>query len=110
MKKIIAKIDGKNVGTDWLEDVFDDYDIIRTQKGNIHRICGYIEGELVECTYQFGDNEMNWYIYTLYSRLDDVKESLKDRLAKYETDERELYSEIKEHESYLTQNLYFKED
>lgn len=116
--RMIAPIDEKNVCTDWIENIFDDYNLTQTQKGNTRKICGYINGELVECIYQFGENVLMWYIYSMYAKdynvgevwktLIDARTELIKRLENYENEGNDLFSEIENFGTYLIQRFYFK--
>ena len=106
--KIIAPIDKKNVSTDWVDDVFDDCECAKSQNKTLCKVCGFVCGELVECTYNLGNNVMYWYIHSGYKELDDVRKVLKNRLAKYESEENDLFSEIMDYQNHFTQIFYFK--
>ena len=106
--KVFAPIDEKNVCSDWINEVFDDCECVESQKKSLCKVCGFIGGELVECTYNFGHNEIVWYLYTLYSKLDETKSELLKRLQRYEGDESDLFSEITDNETSISQRFYFK--
>ena len=106
--RIIAPIDEKNVSTDWVDDVFDDCECAKSQKKSLCKMCGFVCGELVECTYHLGDYVMYWYIHSHYNEIDDVRTELQKRLAKYEGEENDLFSEIVNYKTHLIQKFYFK--
>ena len=110
MEKIFAPIDGKNVGTDWIDDIFDYSECTKMYKYSHKKVCGFVNGQLVECVYTLEYNTIEWRIYALYSFLDDVKAELLRRLKKYENEENELFSEYEESETYVIQRFYWKED
>ena len=108
--RTIAPIDEKNVCTDWIEQIFDDYNVVCTTKHHMNKVCGFVDGVLVECVYQSGHNEINWYVYGLQPDVDSTISKVKTRLLDFENGESDLYSEITDHESYLSQRFYFKPD
>jgi len=110
MKKNFAPIDGKNVGTDWIDDIFDYSMCTETCKHSLTKVCGFVNGELVECTYNLGNNVICWYIYASYAVLNDTKDELLKRLSKYEHDDNDLYSEMEILETSVIQRFYWKED
>ena len=108
--RIIAPIDGKNVCTDWIEQIFDDSNVVSTTKHHMNKVCGFVDGVLVECVYQSGHNEMNWYVYGLQPDQGNTISILKTRLLSFEDNDSDLFSEIADHDSYLSQRFYFKPD
>ena len=108
--RTIAPIDEKNVCTDWIEQIFDDCNVVCTTKHHMNKVCGFVDGVLVECVYQSGHNEMNWYVYGLQPDQNSAISKLKTRLLEFEDNDSDLYSEIADHDSYLSQRFYFVAD
>ena len=102
MKKI-ALIDGKNVTTDWVEEMFDSFECIKRN----NEFLGYCMGNVLYAVYCA--NVITWEI------LDGMNKSLavvalEERLKGRESEEQGIYSEITRHGYVLVQRFYFKED
>lgn len=112
MKKINAPIDGKNVTTDWIEEIFDHCNAVGGSKYGAERLCGYVDNNLVEGWYRRGGNVISWTIYGVVTEdyLNEVKDELTKRLKEHEDPDRELFSEIKDEGHILFQSFYWRQE
>ena len=113
MKKIKAPIDGKNVTTDWIEEIFDHYNAVGcTDKYGTERICGYVANTLIESTFFKDYNTIMWRIHSLIAgkELKSIKDELTKRLKEHEDPDRELFSEIKDDNDTLWQSFYWRQE
>ena len=103
--KQIALIDGKDVTTDWIEEVFDNFECIKRKK----EFLGYLMGNVLYAV--CWGNMITWEILDGNEK-DFAFDVLKHHLEGLESDEQNIYSEIsanlKNHT--IIQKFYFKED
>ena len=98
MRKIAAPIDGKNVSTEWLYEIFDDFEAVRSGK----QIIGYVCGDPVYAYWE--DNKIFWKAVTDPG----VYDVLKERLEAFEYEDSELFSEIYVFNGTIIQAFYWK--
>ena len=103
---IPALLDEKDVTTDWIESVFDDWHLAY----GIHRVVGFVSGCLVSSKW-YG-NTVEWLV--LKETGGDCASAfliLEERLKAFESEEQNVYSEI-EHEGEgrycIFQQFYFR--
>ena len=105
MKKIKAPFDGKNVTTDWIEDVFDNQTCLF---GNKKNAIGFINGEAVLVAWS--DNILLWK-FTEQPCIDSGNLAvLKDRLSRFADTDSNLVDESKVIANIYYQQFYFTED
>ena len=100
-------VDGKNVTTDWIESVFDNFECIRKDK----ELLGYIVGNVLYVSYE--GNTITWEIIDGKNR-QFAYDVLLHHLESLETDEGNIYSEVvdcfRSNKTYaIIQRFYFKE-
>lgn len=113
MKKIKAPIDGKNVATDWVEEIFDHCNAVGGSKYGAERICGYIDNNLVEAMYYTDHNVIAWSIYGVNVEMEyeHIKRELTKRLKEHEDPDRELFSELEEKgENSIWQSFFWRQE
>lgn len=97
---IPAPIDNKNISTDWIELVFDNYDMVcGGKKDNIYM--GFVDN--IPCIGTIYDNNIEWRLICDkpdYHRLEVVLNS-------FENDEDSVFSDIEVTESGIFQSFYF---
>lgn len=101
MTKIIAPIDEKNVTSDWIEGVFDNFDFTmgnRQAVGFVNRVPVLVE---------WSDNYMVWQSIP---GGDNCLNELEKRLSEYEDSESSLYSVRRRIGNCILQSFYFRED
>lgn len=104
-KKFAAPLDEKNVMTDWIEEIFDDYSAIRCRR----MFLGYIQ--YIPVYAKYSGNQIVWKVVDgTSSDVELVIEVLKKRLLEHEDPERDLFSEFKISGSTLTQTFWWKGD
>jgi hypothetical protein len=109
-KKIIpAPIDGKNVGTDWMDAVFDSADVVEHRR----MMLGFIWNCVVYA--EWHDNTITWRVMQDIGQGDSIGayHILNERLKEMESDEQNIFSRIQHGELgklELVQSFYFKED
>lgn len=97
-----APIDGKNVTTDWIEDIFDMADFTRDGKCMVGFVSHY------PVLVAWSDNYIVWQAVLGGENCLDV---LEKRLALFEDEESDIYSERKRvANNLILQSFYFKED
>jgi len=100
-----ARIDEKNVTTDWVEDVFDTC----VRHGDL--IVGIIDGEAVVCEF---DRTSIWWRVPLTDhvcdKLEKILDVLTERLEAYDTKEGNLMSVLWLGHSDILQTFYFKQN
>ena len=106
--RMIAPIDEKNVTSDWICEVFDDCECTQTQKKSMCKYCGFIDGEVVMCSYHIGNNEIVWYC--LSENPGDEQTTLIKRLQSWESEESTIFSEIEKKGNTISQRFYFKDE
>ena len=105
---IPAYLDEKDVTTDWIEDVFDDWHLAHS----IHRVVGFVSGCLVSAKWH--ENEVEWLV--LKEAGGDCASAfliLEERLKVFESEEQNVFSEL-EHEGEgrycIFQRFYFRNE
>lgn len=104
---LAAPVDEKNVCSDWLEMVFDDYNYTYTEKRHKNKYCGYVRSNLVECSYTFGDNVIRWQIFATGGDLEETKTELKRIFAEIDKENTGLICNYAEEENILYQSFYW---
>ena len=113
-KKVPAYIDEKNVTTDWIEDIFDNWNCTC---GGEHS--DYYTGFINDCVViaQVHRNELRWQISSAFwceDEIDSVYEELLKRLKVYDgvpnSNIECEYWELLRHDGYLVQSFYFKDN
>lgn len=112
MKKIKAPIDGKNVTTDWIEEIFDHCNVVGHTKEHTNRLCGYINGELVEAMWVTGYNMLFWQVFACKDEeIKPTHDEIRKRLTEHEDPDRELFSEISvKFHNCLCQSFYWRQE
>ena len=106
-----APIDEKNVTSDWIDSIFDDYNVTTAIYRHGEKLVGFVGGEVVCCQYSHNNNTINWKIFAEGEKVETTKSELKKRLQQFENgEETDLFSIIRETENQLMQSFYFKGD
>lgn len=108
---MIAPIDGKNVCSDWIEDVFDEYTTIHTEKRGKNTFLGFVSGCVCICSYTFGNNTLKWQI--IADRKEDAEIAIKtlfNKLQEYEKESETIQTEYTTEGNTLYQSFFFVED
>lgn len=107
-KRIPALVNEKDVTTDWIESMFENYTVIYDK----NRAIGYVEGCVVMVSWSY--NVVTWHVSKEFGG-DYVSafKILEERLKGMESEEQNVYSDI-EHEErgryVITQSFYFRDE
>ena len=93
-----APIDGKNVSSDWIEDVFEG-----NYAYNGYTYLGFVKDSPVMA--EIEGNTITWRWLTIFTENDE----LIARLTAYDTEDSELACEYKQTNSAVKQTFYFKD-
>ena len=106
-KRIIAPIDEKNVCSDWIEEIFDDYSCTYTEVKRKHKYCGFVDGELVMCSYTFGNNTLQWVIYSDGEKLESVRNHIMNICKEIDKENDGLVCEYEIENNAVYQSFFF---
>ena len=109
--KEVAPIDEKNVCSDWIEDVFDEYTTIHAEKRGKNTFVGFVSDCVCICSYSFGNNTLKWQIVA--DRKEDAERAIKtlfNRLQDYDKEGEPLQTEYTTEDNTLYQSFFFVED
>lgn len=109
--KVFAPIDEKNVCSDWIEDVFDEYSTIHTEKRGKNTFVGFVSDCVCICSYSFGNNTLKWQI--IADRKEDAESAIKtlsERLREYGKENETLQTEYTTEGNTLYQSFFFVEE
>lgn len=99
--KIKAFINEKDVSTDWIDCVFDDFRIVQS----CNQIVGFVGEMPVYCFWSPNDNIINWR-----AEDNECAAEIRKRLQSCESEEKEIYSECYTFGNSIIQKFYFKND